>query len=443
MATRPTALGIWLNGDLVGHWERTRSGADQLTYADAWLASPDRRPLSLSLPLAAEPLRGTAVVAYFDNLLPDNDRILRRMRERHHAASTSAFDLLAAVGRDCVGAVQLVPVGEAPADPRCIDAEPLDEAGVARVLREATLAVPLLGHDGDAFRISIAGAQEKTALLWHRNRWCVPRGATPSTHIFKLPLGTVGTLGIDLADSVEIEWLSMELARAFGLPVAKVEVGQFEDRKALIVERFDRRLARDGRWWMRLPQEDFCQALAVLPARKYESDGGPGMRRILDVLRGSEDAVSDRAMFFRAQLVYWLLAVTDGHAKNFSLHLLAGGRYRATPLYDILSVYPVAGTRAGQLDPHKARLAMAVDGDNRHYRLLEIHRRHWLAFGAKLGIANVDDVIDELIARAPAALDAVGNRLPKGFPSRLHGPIVRGVRGAVKRIASESTVAKA
>jgi serine/threonine-protein kinase HipA len=426
-----------MNGERVGRWERTRTGADRLTYAEAWLRSPAARPLSLSLPLAREALRGPAVVAYFDNLLPDNDLILRRIRERHHAPSTSAFDLLTAVGRDCVGAVQLVPADEQPADPRRIKFAALDEAGVARILRETRANT--IGRVGDeaAFRLSLAGAQEKTALLRHRGCWCVPLGATPSTHIFKLPLGRVGAARVDLSDSVELEWLSMTLAGALGLPVAACDIGHFEDQSALIVERFDRSRSRDGKWWRRFPQEDFCQAMALAPTRKYEADGGPGIARIMDLLRASAHADRDRAMFFTAQLAFWLLAVTDGHAKNFSLRLLRGGAWHLTPLYDILSVYPVAGSRAGQLDPHKVRLAMAVESTNRHYRLLDIHRRHWVAMGVRLGLPRVDDLIDGLIARVPAALDYVAAALPRRFPPHLFEALDRGVRGAVQRLAAE------
>lgn len=437
MAARPAVLHIWMNGDLVGRWERTRTGADQLTYADAWLDSPERRPLSLSLPLAREPLRGPAVVAYFDNLLPDNERILRRIRERHHAASTAAFDLLTAVGRDCGGAVQLLAEDGQPPDPRRIECEALEESGVARILRETTSTGVLPGGDDEAFRLSLAGAQEKTALLRHRGRWCIPHGATPSTHIFKLPLGRVGTIGVDLSSSVELEWLSMTLAGELGLPVAACEVGCFEDQSALIVERFDRMKSHDGKWWQRLPQEDFCQATAVAPTSKYEADGGPGIARIMDLLRASERAGQDRAVFFTAQVVFWLMAVTDGHAKNFSLRLLRGGAWQMTPLYDILSVYPVAGARAGQLDPHKVRLAMAVESANRHYRILDIHRWHWVAMGKRLGLPDVDAIIENLAGRVPGALDRVAARLPRNFPARLFEPVANGVRGAARRLASE------
>jgi len=154
----------------------------------------------------------------------------------------------------------------------------------------------------------------------------------PTTHIFKLPLGLVGNRRADLSQSVPLEWLSMQVARELGLPVANVEIGQFEDQTALSVKRFDRQLSAHKTWWQRIPQEDFCQALGLSPAHKYEADGGTGIRSIMDVLLGSENAEADRRVFFTTQILFWLMAATDGHAKNFSLHVRAGGSYRLAPL---------------------------------------------------------------------------------------------------------------
>lgn len=443
MAARIRALDLWMNGQYVGRWERTRSGADQLVYDRDWVASPEGRPLSLSLPITpgshkkAVSLRSADVAAYFDNLLPDNDRILRRLRDRYSAGSTSAFDLLAAIGRDCVGALQLVPAGTAPDDVHAINADPLSEAEVAQVLRDTPRPGPLGKRESNAFRLSIAGAQEKTALLRHEEQWCIPEGSTPSTHIFKLPLGIVGNLRADMRDSVEIEWLSMEITRTFELDVARTEIGRFEDQKALIVERFDRALSRDGSWWIRSPQEDFCQALGVPPAQKYEQDGGPGIRQIMEVLRGSERAQKDRETLFKSQLLFWLMAATDGHAKNFSLYLLPGGRYHLTPLYDILSAYPVMGRSANQLDPREAQLAMAVSGKNRHYDLYGIHRWHWVEMGTALGMPDVPELIEQLVGQVPTVLDDVGARLPEGFPHAVFDAARKGMLAAAHRLKNE------
>lgn len=444
---RTLALDIWMNGAAVGTWERPRGIADRLVYNRQWINSAEGRPLSLSLPFShahGRPgetlsLRGDKVTAYFENLIPDNERILQRLRDRYGARSVAPFDMLAAIGRDCVGAIQLVPAGTDRGDIRHIEGTALDAAGVADVLRNTTVSRrPGEVLDDDAFRLSIAGAQEKTALLRHQGRWCIPHGTTPSTHIFKLPLGLVGNVQADMRLSVELEWLCMELAREYGLPVAHVEIGQFEEQKALIVERFDRRLATDGKHWLRIPQEDFCQATGLPPSRKYESDGGPGIRPIMEILRGSEQAEKDRATFFRTQLLFWALAATDGHAKNFSLRILAGGRYQLTPLYDILSTYPIQGRKPHLFDPRNSRLAMAVEGRNRHYVLHEIHRWHWIAMAESLGLVDgAEPLITELIERSPAAFDAVAARLPEDFPMVLFDGVKAGTMAAIKRLARE------
>jgi serine/threonine-protein kinase HipA len=444
---RALALDIWMNGLFVGTWERPKGAADRLTYDTGWIQSAAGRPLSLSLPFdrarghgaGKQTLRGDKVAAYFENLIPDNERILQRLRDRYGARSTAPFDLLAAIGRDCVGAIQLLPAGTEPGDIRRIEATSLNEAGVANVLRNTTLSRHAgEAPDDDAFRLSIAGAQEKTALLRHRGRWCIPHGATPSTHIFKLPLGLVGNVQADMRMSVELEWLCMELVREYGLPVAPVEIGRFEDQKALIVERFDRTRARDGNYWLRIPQEDFCQVTGLPPNRKYESDGGPGIRRIMDILRGSENAGTDREDFFKTQLLFWIMAATDGHAKNFSLTLLAGGRYRRTPLYDILSTWPIQGRGANRMDPRKARLAMAVEGSNRHYLIHDIHRWHWVGMAESLGLGDrATAMIEDLVERTPRALDALAKRLPEDFPAALFDNVSAGVTAAVKRLARE------
>lgn len=436
-------IDIWMNGSLVGHWTR-HAGTDRLTYRQEWMDSAQGRPISLSLPYrrgAAGPatIRSPTVGAFFDNLLPDNDRILQRIRDRYRLRSTQAFDLLAAVGRDCAGALQLVPEGADPGNPRVIEGRELDDAGVADVLRGATLDRLPNQADPEAFRLSIAGAQEKTALLRHDGKWQVPHGATPSTHILKLPLGLAGNVRADMSSSVELEWLCLEIACAFGLPVAKAEIGLFEDQKALVVERFDRRLASDGAWYIRIPQEDMCQAHGVRAHNRYEADGGPGIREIMELLRGSTEAAVDRVTFFRAQILYWLMAATDGHAKNFSLVLMRSGTYRLAPLYDILSTYPIQGRGPGQLDPRRARLAMAVCGKDRHHGVADIHHRHWVAMAQQLGLeTGARELIAGLSGEVEAVLDEVGNRLPPGFPSTVYDMVRGGMMAAVWKLDVEA-----
>lgn len=436
-AASRSALDLWMNGEYVGVWDQ-RGDVQTLRYDPTWNHSPRGRPLSLSLPLLpdGEAHRGKVVEAWFENLLPDNKAIRRRIRQHVGARSTSAFDLLSEIGRDCAGALQIVAPGEEPPSVRAIIAEPLDEHAVAQVLRR----VPAVGDfgeraDGDEFRISLAGAQEKTALTFHGGEWCIPRGSTPTTHLFKLPLGLVGHMRADFSSSVENEWLCSELVRALGLAVATARVAMFEDQKALVVERFDRRLASDGQWWQRLPQEDLCQAKGLPPERKYERDGGPGIAWAMDLLRRSESADADRETFFQAQLVFWLLAATDGHAKNFSLFLGPKGSFRMTPLYDILSAYPVMGRGANRLDPRKAGLAMAIVSKNRHYLLSEVQPRHWPEMARRCGIDG-QAIVQQTLARVPGALETTAAVLPAGFPAFVSDPIFEGVRRAAARLAA-------
>jgi serine/threonine protein kinase HipA of HipAB toxin-antitoxin module len=255
-----------------------------------------------------EPYRD-GVAAFFDNLLPDNREIRERIQRRFNTRSLGAFDLLQEIGRDCLGALQLMPEGKPPPSIGQISRERLTTNGVERLL-SGTLASTF--HEGeadeDAFRISLAGAQEKTALLWHKGAWLRPTHATPTTHILKLPMG-INTQGIDLSTSVENEWLCARIAQQYGIEVATCRMATFGQYKTLVVERFDRRLA-----------------------------------------------------------------------------------------------------------PEKVRMAMAVTGKSRHYRWKEIHARHWIETARRQGSGDMKQIMSEVIAGTPAALDRVRDLVPTGFP---------------------------
>jgi serine/threonine-protein kinase HipA len=437
MARASRALAVWANGVRVGLWRLPSRGAMEFQYDDTWRAADEARPLSLSLPLTldAHAHKGAAVEAYFDNLLPDSEPIRRRLQDRFHTASRGAFDLLAAIGRDCVGAVQLLPEDETPADIRKIDARPLTDAALAHELTLATSATHPARDDSE-FRISIAGAQEKTAFLKHHGRWSLPNGSTPTTHIFKLPLGLVGNRQADMRTSVENEWLCARIVAAFGIPVALGDIAEFGAHKVLIVERFDRVLHSSGKYWLRLMQEDFCQATGTPWHRKYQSDGGPGVTELARILRGSQESQRDLETLFRAQLLFWMLAATDGHAKNFSIRILAGGRFQLTPLYDVLSAWPIIGKRANEIPPEKVKLAMALPGQRPHYLLKGIQRRHFEALARKLGLAaEADALIDGMVARTPAAIDEVTRSLPSRFPQVLLDRVLTGLRMSAQQLS--------
>lgn len=427
-----------MNGERVGDWHLARGHGHEFVYAESWVGATNTRPISLSLPLrvSQEPYR-KGVQEFFDNLLPDNRQIRERIQRRFAARSSAAFDLLLEIGRDCVGALQLVPEGNPPPDVQRITGTPLTAGDIEKLLIGAV--GPRIGREeenDDSFRISIAGAQEKTALLWHNGGWLQPSGATPTTHILKLPIGT-NAPGIDLSTSVENEWLCAQITEQFGIQVAKCRMETFGEQKALVVDRFDRKLARDEKWYLRLPQEDFCQATGKSPDEKYESEGGPGIDAIMEILQNSERAAEDQMDFMRTQVVFWMLAAIDGHAKNFSIYLLPKGAYQLTPRYDILSAYPVLGHGRGKLAPERIKMAMSVKGKSRHYVWTEIHARHWIETAKRHGITNMNSIVEDLVAKTPAVIDRVRSLLPTDFPSQIAETILAGLRCRAEQLKAE------
>ncbi len=415
-------LDVYLNGRLVGQFRRQSTGAVDFKYDPIWLAWENAIPVSLSLPLREDRYVGDPVLAVFDNLLPDNTDIRRRVAEKVGAEGYDVHSLLAAIGRDCVGALQFLPAGsEGPS--AAIQSRPASDAEVAAVIANLTRYPLGLGKDQD-FRISIAGAQEKTGLLRIDGRWHIPHGTTPTTHILKPQLGMLGN-GIDMSHSVENEHFCLSLARALGLPAANTEVADFEGRRVLVVERFDRLRTKDGRW-LRIPQEDCCQALSVPSSRKYQSDGGPSSRVIARMLKGSDDPGEDRRSFFKALVLFWLLGATDGHAKNFSIRLMPAGRFRLTPLYDILSAQPAVDAKQIRLNDYK--LAMSA-GDNRHYVMGYVQPRHFQqdADAAGLPKGDMQRVFAELVTTVPAAIETARVSMPPDCPPDLTDSIAAGL----------------
>ncbi|MDO9713084.1 type II toxin-antitoxin system HipA family toxin [Paracraurococcus lichenis] len=413
-----------MNGRLVGELRKEPSGGIEFHYDRSWLGWENAISVSSSMPLREERFAGAVPAAFFENLLPDDRAIRVAVAARTNAESPDTFDLLAALGRDCIGALQFLPAGADPGAVGVVQGRTVTEAEIAALLQDLA-RVPLGAGSDPEFRISLAGAQEKTALLRHQGQWLIPHGTTATTHILKPAIGPRRD-GLDLSRSVENEWLCLRLVSAFGLPVAAAEMATFEAQQVLIVERFDRRWMPDGRL-LRLPQEDLCQALGVTVSKKYEADGGPGILALLAHLRASDDPTGDRRRLLQAQVLFWALGATDGHAKNFSQFLRPGGRFLLAPLYDIMSAQP--NVDAGQIQQNRYKLAMAV-GTSRHYVVGRITRRHFIEtmMGAGLSARDATDLLDDLVVRAPAALDQALGGLPAGFPQDLADAIARGVR---------------
>ncbi|WP_407353167.1 type II toxin-antitoxin system HipA family toxin [Luteimonas sp. R10] len=420
---RHPPLRVYQNDRLVGHLLKASSGAIEFRYDREWLGHGKAFPVSLSLPLREEPWRGEPVVAVFENLLPDSEDLRKRVAEKVGAAGADAHSLLAAIGRDCIGALQFIAGDATPEGTTEISGEPVDEEAIERLLKSLAQAPLGLSRDDD-FRISIAGAQEKTALLWHDGRWIKPHGTTPTTHLFKTQIGKLPN-GIDLSNSVENEFYCLQLLRHLGLQVNRAEIATFGQTKALVVERFDRTWS-NGRL-IRLPQEDCCQALSVPPARKYQSHGGPGIREIAELLKGADSPADDHRTLLQAQLVFWLIGATDGHAKNFSVFLHPGGGYALTPLYDVLTAQPSLDAR--QIERKQMKLAMSV-GNHHHYRIDGIQTRHFFQTAEAAGLPRslIRSAVEGIAARMGDALASFEAGLPADIPPALHESVSAGVQ---------------
>ena len=437
-ARHPNPLIVWADGRLAGQWT-VREGEHRFQYAEAFAADPGSCALSISLPFAPDNavLRGPAVESWFDNLLPTGEARRHRLQRRFGTASTDAFDLLTEIGSDCAGAVQVLLPGAEPIGFDRIDGVPLTDADIEQAI-DAALSTTRASGQGDAvLHGALAGTQEKIALLRHGGRWFRPTGATPTTHILKLPSDTA---------SPENEWLCSRVMAAFGFQTADCEIATFGKYKVLVVERFDRALSgagTDAERIVRLPQEDCCQALGAPVAHKYEADGGPGMREILRLLETSANAAADKTAFVKAQMVFWLLAATDVHAKNFSIFLTPGGSFRLTPFYGVNSAWPTiaagADAAAGVASstapvPQKPKLAMALRSKSAHWGLSDLRQQHWDGVAKLAGLEDAKSLCDELAAQVPEAIVKVEAGLPADFPKPLADAVFAGIRATAARL---------
>ena len=426
-------LMVSLNGVNVGTLSKDKNGGLHFSYTQQWMNRPGTRPISLSLPITKQKYSGDLVYNFFDNLLPDNPNIRNKIQARFNIGSGHAFDLLAEIGKDCVGAIQLS--SKQPESINRLNYKVLSDQDLEKLLQGYKYTALGMESDDDDFRISIAGAQEKTALLKIGQQWAKPIGSTPTSHIIKLPMGELPQVGIDLTDSCENEFVCLELARAFGLNVANSEVLYFGEQKVLSVERFDRRYASDGSWLMRLPQEDFCQAMGVSSAQKYQSDGGPGITDCLNLLTASSNR-KDRETFFKTQIFFWLIAAIDGHGKNFSVFLEPDNSYRMTPMYDVLSAFPLMSTSESKnvskkpLQPQKITMAMSLKGKNTHWKWKGIQPRHFISTAehVKYPVNKAISHYEYFVDNVETAIAKVEDKIPNSFPAYVAETIFSGLR---------------
>ncbi|MER9297854.1 HipA domain-containing protein [Mesorhizobium sp. M0621] len=331
-------LDVRLDGftEPVGILARDDHGGVAYAYRKNYVANPDAVALSLSLPLTDEPYGDVAARPFFDNLLQERDGALADIMAREGLARDDIAGLLFHIGKDCAGALSVLPAGAPPVK------LPGDYGSdYVRIGMERMVDIVDALHrrrrlpDGTADPSPLAGVQSKIALTYLPDgSFAEPRpgSGAPTTHILKVP--DQGHLR-DARNEAE----ALALSRVLGFDTTDATVMPFGEMEALLITRFDRALTGDGRI-VRIHQEDFAQALGLPAGLKYERRGTPGRRfdapAIRRVLEATVDPAGEKDIFIKATLFDLMIGNTDGHAKNFALLHDRGGRIRMAPRYDLL-----------------------------------------------------------------------------------------------------------
>lgn len=389
-----TELIALIEAQRIGTVRADRYGRLSFSYEEEWVRSGHGHSLSMSLPLGEVIYPHRPLFAFLWNLLPENPAVLQRWAQQYHVSAANPFRLLTHVGADVPGAAQFV----APDQLEEIQSakkpaiEWMSEDDLAVRLRELTADATAVRRPGDRGKMSLPGAQAKTAFYCDEKtrRWGVPSGRAPTTHIIKPCIP--GYAGL-----VENEHLCQDIAARLGMRAARSRVLAL-DATYIVVERYDRLPPADGSAFVRrIHQEDMCQALGLMPARKYQEDGGPAIQRIVALIRRvSSDAEQDVEHFLRANIFNWLIGGTDAHAKNYSFLITAGDQIRLAPLYDLSSQLPYR-------DLIPQRISMKI-GD--HYDIDLIGRTDWRMLAGQCGVAE-DQVVSLIMKTAESLPDHI------------------------------------
>ena len=394
----PEALDVYLHGGVVGTLERRSQARLRFTYGEEWVAE-ERQPLSLSLPVRPEPYDHEKCAPYFEGLLPEGE-FLKAIARTLHISAANPFQLLTELGGECAGAVSVGPAGgpepgRDPRPPRWLSTEEL--GALLAALPERPLVAAIDEVEDGGFRLSLAGAQTKVGVLARDGEVGLSHGKPPTTEILKAPIPHV-------EESVVNEAFCMSLAAHADLDVAAAHPRLAGSQEYLLVHRYDRdREMLDGR----IHQEDFCQALGLVPAVKYEREGGPGVAACAALLRRSTGAPArDIAAFLDALLFNFVVANHDAHSKNYSLLLDGPGSIRLAPLYDLLCTAVFRGS--------DRKMAMRFGGENRPAYL---RRRHLDRLAAELGVkpALVRRRAIAMRERVETAIEVTRRSLPAEF----------------------------
>jgi serine/threonine-protein kinase HipA len=308
----------------VGYLERDDAG--RLSYA---YGNDVHTAISLSMPVNGTIYDDRQCEAFFGGLLPEKQRARELIARRFNADAENTFSLLRVIGHECAGAISLHDPNNPPPIQQSekLEGEEMSEGKLAQLIRDLPRTPLLAGVEG--VRLSLAGYQDKTGICLINGKICLPSENVLTTHILKPAIA-------EHEATVQNEFMCLAIARSLGLPTVTAEIHRAEDQSYLLVERYDRKITGDR--ISRVHQEDFCQALGVVTARKYEAEGGPGFKHCFDLLKQADKPALDRTTFAKFLILNYLVGNTDAHGKNFSLLHQSETSTRLAPLYDVVSI---------------------------------------------------------------------------------------------------------
>ncbi|KQH90210.1 serine/threonine protein kinase HipA [Vibrio fluvialis] len=405
---KPILYAYATNNMLVGKFAQQSKCNLSFSYSDEWLSYHSAFPISLSLPLMKGEVSSFNVLNFINNLLPDLTGERLELARSVGVQSVDALTLLSKIGHDCTGSISLTDCKEPPVvgwEYRELSASQLDEL--------VTLRKSFLPFFCD-YRPCISGTQPKTTLMKLNDKWYVPQGQSISSHIIKYPMGAIvqNNSVLDMRSSVENEFICTQIAKKLGFNVPNVEIiTTLSGVKALAVERFDRCFGSSVA--SRRHQEDFCQIFGVSETKKYQSENQLGTSKIADFLNASTKSHENTRDFFKFMILQYLLGATDGHLKNFSVHIDSNGFHQLTPFYDLLSAYPAVGPKG--LNKRKLKLSMGLKASKGYkYHVNKICLRHIEQTANQFGISHAEchEIVSDLLAQFSDALSSIDKRFP-------------------------------
>ncbi|HAS8249395.1 TPA: type II toxin-antitoxin system HipA family toxin [Vibrio vulnificus] len=418
------------NNMLVGQFVQQSKTNVSFSYSDEWLAYDSAFPISLSLPLVRGECSAFNALNFMYNLLPDLEEERLSIAHSVGVQSNDVFTLLSKISHDCTGGISFTESREPPKigwKYREISASELNE-----LVTQRKSFLPFFGD----YRPCISGTQRKTTLTRLNGKWYVPQEKSLSSHIIKFPMDVIAQSNsvLDMSGSVENEFICTQIAKELGFKVPDIEIITAESgAKALAVKRFDRCFG-DG-VVTRRHQEDFCQIFGVPEHQKYQSENNLSVSKIVDALSLSAESKVNNYDFFKFMILQCLLGATDGHLKNFSVHIAPGGHYQLAPFYDLLSAYPAVG--ATGLNKRKLKLAMGLKASRGYkYHINKICLRHIEQTANQFGISNTNchEIVSAFLAQFSSALSSIDNRFPEKEFSRVKDAIFQHATEIVEKL---------